>query len=324
MDTRSGLHGMAVSFVRDRRRPANQELMTSNCKMLSAISRSFPASTHGFSTTLMASMFSSAHLSANLSFQEFFKLVSFLNTGRPEVRSAFDGRAPPRMEQHPPAVLEFEEFAQELLADDSDVVGETTPGVGVFEELDLLQVPTECEAGDDCSKFNEALVSPSLADPPQRAARAPPSPTPKKRDRSTWNRAEDDFILNYYAEHGPLWREMSSTLAVELSCARSDDALRNRYDRLTTSRQDCASTSSETSSKSSGTQSGRPPRTAWTKEEDRLICETVRTWADGRAGWQHLSRRLPGRTAHAVRNRASRMLLESRRSELLEEGPSPR
>lgn len=323
--TRSGLHGMAVDLVRNRRLPANPEVMTSECEMLSVVCRAFSPSVHGFSTTLMASMFSSTHLSANLSIQDYFKLISFLHTGQPQVRSAFDG-CDLRMEE-PQAAIEFEEFAKDLLTGDSESVCEAHLNLDA-DEFEFLQVvlnnndDNDDEGGTVGFMTDEALVSP-LPEPPQRSPRAPPSPVPKKRDRSVWSRAEDDFVLDYYAEHGPLWREMSKALVAELSYARSDDALRNRYERLTLSRQDCASTSSESSSKSSTTHTRRPSRAAWTKEEDEKICATVSTWSKGRAGWQELARELPGRTPHAVRNRANRMLLESQRAQIVE-GLGPR
>lgn len=127
----------------------------------------------------------------------------------------------------------------------------------------------------------------------------------RKATRNDWTRDEDRFMCNFYKQHGPMWREMARAMATTLDhCViRSDDALRNRFARI--------SNTAPAIRRSTGSASiGSAPykRSNWTAEEDGVIVELVRT-RKGRFIWEEIGRKL-GRTPHAVRNRAARLAMK--------------
>ena len=102
---------------------------------------------------------------------------------------------------------------------------------------------------------------------------------------------------------------------------RSDDAVRNRWNRLKAEQgltgplaseapppaaKRAASTSSDGASK--------PERVSWTKAEDATILSSVQELGHK---WNKLAERLPGRTDHAIRNRFHRLqtMLEDKQRE---------
>jgi hypothetical protein len=363
---------MAIEFVRDRRNPTNPEVMHSECELLSALCKAFDPCIHGFSTTVMVSMFSLRHLVAKLGHAELFQMMSFLFTGKPQYRSAFDGTPTPTLMSL--TETDFEEFARDVLAqrdenvlslpgdadaanaaddaddamtgfdelfeEDIDVLAPTPIETSAFE-LPWLRESADVESEPESDVPSElesplgpplqplAVFHPSAATPEPKHTTASAWVAPQRRDRKEWTFAEDEFVLDYFARHGPQWREMSREMAKTMPHSRSDDALRNRHERILAhlhTHDSPSSDSSDVSSKSnhrprmSGAGGGgladRPPRASWTPQEDEIICDAVSLQAGGKPGWQALARKLPGRTPHAVRNRANRIVMESERANL--------
>jgi hypothetical protein len=140
-------------------------------------------------------------------------------------------------------------------------------------------------------------------------------------ERKHWSSQEDECIMGYYEKHGARWRDMARALAAETLSSRSDDALRNRHYRLTAHRDESSSTtSSESSSLTSSASKPRQKRVAWSISEDELILKMV-SISDERLSWQRVSELLPGRTAHAIRNRANRLFMERERTHIVNASP---
>lgn len=127
----------------------------------------------------------------------------------------------------------------------------------------------------------------------------------RKTTRNDWTRDEDRFMCNFYKQHGPMWREMARAMATTLdNCViRSDDALRNRFARISNT-----APATRRSSGSASSASAPYKRSSWTAEEDRVIIKIVRTMK-GKCIWEAIGRKI-GRTPHAVRNRAARLAMK--------------
>jgi len=158
-------------------------------------------------------------------------------------------------------------------------------------------------------------------------------------ERKEWTVSEDAIIRASVATHGCRWRKIAAQLP-----GRSDDAVRNRWNRLKDMGADSANASAGTavtaaadapvslplpagmapvsiggtagasaSSSSRGRSEGasKPERVSWTKAEDETILSSVRELGHK---WNKIAERLPGRTDHAIRNRFHRLqsLLEDR------------
>lgn len=116
------------------------------------------------------------------------------------------------------------------------------------------------------------------------------------RERRAWTSEEDECILNMVKEHGCLWRQHARTLQRTFGTRRSDDAIRNRWNRL---HFDCNA--------SKGPAPRRTPtllRKSWTSDDDAVIMRMVQR--HGRQ-WDTVQKALPGRTSHAIRNRFDRI-----------------
>ena len=145
-------------------------------------------------------------------------------------------------------------------------------------------------AADPPSPGPSSLV-PGAAD----AQAAPRSPTNDSEVRKDWSDLEDAEIVKGFAEFGQKWRAIAARLP-----GRSDDAVRNRWKRL-----EKAQRASDPGAPSEAHEAHkRPPRTAWSLEEDRTIVEMVE-----RLGfkWGKIEQVLDGRTPHAIRNRFYRL-----------------
>jgi len=88
---------IAVEMVRDRRRPSHPGLMQTTCPILGLVSASYPSSVHGYSTTIMASMFKLEYLVANLALSQMCNMAAYIFTGVPLQRSVYDGLRGQRM-----------------------------------------------------------------------------------------------------------------------------------------------------------------------------------------------------------------------------------
>ena len=131
------------------------------------------------------------------------------------------------------------------------------------------------------------------------------TPVVMKRVASAWSIEEDAFVVEFYNTHGGKWRKMSRAIKLELGTSRSDDALRNRRYRLVSENDGPISVASDSTTASRS----KPPRSPWTTLEDAVIVQTLKAW-HGRITWKAIARKLPGRTPHAIRNRAHRLASE--------------
>lgn len=130
-------------------------------------------------------------------------------------------------------------------------------------------------------------------------------------ERKEWSAAEDALIRSSVEAHGCKWR----IIAAELP-GRSDDAVRNRWNRLKEAQNAmgesgaeggaCAAKSSARPPRGSvhADSSDKPERVSWTRQEDETIVRSVNEFGNK---WGKIAARLPGRTEHAIRNRFSRL-----------------
>jgi hypothetical protein len=144
---------------------------------------------------------------------------------------------------------------------------------------------------------------------------------PKHRNtmgRKDWSAQEDQTILEEVAKVGQKWRLIAAKLP-----GRSDDAVRNRWKRLTGAHSHTSAAAAQVADALGLTSDGGPPkpkaskprapkadgaakteRLAWSVAEDDLIVKSVQEMG---LKWGKISELLPGRTAHAIRNRFHRL-----------------
>jgi len=150
-------------------------------------------------------------------------------------------------------------------------------------------------------------------------------------ERKEWTASEDELIHSSVLAHGCKWRIIAAQLP-----GRSDDAVRNRWNRLKEAQAPKApsaalgmalgleadgepSMASAEGSVSAGKgaarkargssldeegSSSKPERISWSRQEDETIVSSV---AEIGHKWGRIAQRLPGRTEHAIRNRYSRL-----------------
>ena len=165
---------------------------------------------------------------------------------------------------------------------------------------------------------------------------AAPNPAGSRNgpERKEWTAAEDEIIQSGVAMFGCKWRRIAAQLP-----GRSDDAVRNRWNRLKEARDgplpaegvegeaapqparrrasgggrkapagsssDGAATSGPPAADgSTPTKGAKPERMSWTKVEDATIVNGVQELGHK---WYQIAQRLPGRTDHAIRNRYHRL-----------------
>jgi len=162
-----------------------------------------------------------------------------------------------------------------------------------------------------------------LAEPPAAAPAAPasystaltvaPPAAPMGRngaERKEWTTVEDDIIRELMSVHGCKWRRIAAQLP-----GRSDDAVRNRWNRLKELSGDGPPSlpsglispppiARRNTSSSSDLSASKPERVSWTRVEDETILLSVQELGHK---WNKLAERLPGRTDHAIRNRFHRL-----------------
>jgi len=141
--------------------------------------------------------------------------------------------------------------------------------------------------------------------------------------RKEWAADEDEYIIRCVKELGSRWRVIASALP-----GRTDDAVRNRWNRLQELQRDTSSsdddaggpgpeveamlcdtgvsfeTSDEAPNQAPDLSRISAERTQWSETEDAKIIAAV-----GELGhkWNLIADALPGRTEHAIRNRWSRL-----------------
>ena len=143
-------------------------------------------------------------------------------------------------------------------------------------------------------------------------------------ERLSWSLEEDAQIVASVREHGCKWRLIASMLN-----GRSDDAVRNRYNRVKDlpvhnggrpapppapapppkPKPPPAPTapkpaSSGASADGSNDDEDKPERVSWSRKEDETIVRSVSELGNK---WHKIAARLPGRTEHAIRNRFARL-----------------
>lgn len=136
-------------------------------------------------------------------------------------------------------------------------------------------------------------------------------------ERKEWTAEEDEIIHTSVLIHGCKWRRIAALLP-----GRSDDAVRNRWNRLREQQPGApalpAGAASAPAAKRTASASSegvsKPERVSWTKAEDATILNSV---AELGHKWNKLAERLPGRTDHAIRNRFHRLqtMLEDKQRE---------
>lgn len=181
----------------------------------------------------------------------------------------------------------------------------------------------------------DALMQDSLMQEAHQAARRrqPPLPPPaaaaniaERVPRKEWSPEEDEFIIKSVDDNGCRWRHIAASLP-----GRSDDAVRNRWNRLrglpdfsghqahpvkghsvhgTHHRKKKSAAPGLGWADSSYVQMDlspekiKPDRTSWKPKEDAIIAQSV---AELGHRWYLIAERLPGRTDHAIRNRWHRL-----------------
>lgn len=115
--------------------------------------------------------------------------------------------------------------------------------------------------------------------------------------RLTWTAEDDELLFLSLHEKGRSWREIAQKA---FDGSRSEDAVRNRYERLQTRSQ--ISDLPKRENKSINTHTKRK----WSVEESQMLTEMV--LGSFKKKWKYISTNLD-RDVQGVRNRWSRMLL---------------
>ena len=200
-----------------------------------------------------------------------------------------------------------------LLPTGTEVVLPSGAMVSLFEAgLNSQGIP-EVKAIDVANE--STMVQPLTADPPtllkpiHLGAR-------NALERKEWSSQEDQLILDGVVEFGCRWRKIAARLH-----GRSDDAVRNRWNRLkgaanvgtndgssedmsTKRKTAMAATPLETGGELSSGETKRVERLSWTHQEDAVIMSLV---SECGHRWNQIAKHLPTRTEHAIRNRWHRL-----------------
>lgn len=115
-----------------------------------------------------------------------------------------------------------------------------------------------------------------------------------RRSRREWTEREDEVIVTMHRSIGSKWRTISDCLS-----ARSEDAVRNRWNRLMHKKVQSSKTARI------DREGGSSRRVSWTTDEDDAICDYVSICGQS---WRDMHELLlPHRSSHAIRNRFMRL-----------------
>ena len=138
---------------------------------------------------------------------------------------------------------------------------------------------------------------------------APRGERSNERTHGDWSAEEDAVICKAIGLVGCKWRAVAAMLP-----GRSDDAVRNRWARLLREGRSVAppadgfvkvKTNRTANNKTKHPRpAGVAARQCWTREEDSLILESVDKMG---TKWGRISKLMPNRTEHGVRNRYNRL-----------------
>jgi hypothetical protein len=138
----------------------------------------------------------------------------------------------------------------------------------------------------------DAVDSPSEEEPVSPFAQPVPIPPRAMLQPRQHSEATDSLLKLLFEKHGPQWRMFREVMIDELGVCMSSDALRNRWIRICEANRHKPVERREYAS-----------RVAWTDEEDSLLLHALAA----EHSWERVAARVPGRGAHACRNRLSRM-----------------
>lgn len=224
----------------------------------------------------------------------------------------------------------------ELFATPDILLGVEAPLSAALPAPPILPEPIIDEMAHD-GTFSDVVELPlpvkdsARSTPPVAAAEKPsataaslgekPSVSRNVAERKEWTAAEDELIRTSVQNHGCKWRVIASLLP-----GRSDDAVRNRWNRLLEAQSPRTtvtelgrdlSEGSTSSAKGGGIRrprgssvgadgepAAKPERVSWSRQEDDTIVRSVGEFGHK---WGKIAQRLPGRTEHAIRNRYSRL-----------------
>ena len=204
----------------------------------------------------------------------------------------------------------------DVFADDGDAVGGSLSPTAALQAdgtanaalLSTLALPNatadfsgllELQPTHDCAIAADLSDSDFASSPPHT-----PGVSPAARDRARggraarrkdWSADEDEMILHGVRELGPRWRTIAARLPL-----RSDDAVRNRWLRLSGKVEPNAPRASRAIARD------EQRRVGWSAKEDAIILQAVAAVGNK---WGLIAKMLPSeRTEHAIRNRHARII----------------
>lgn len=119
-----------------------------------------------------------------------------------------------------------------------------------------------------------------------------------QNSRRRWSTEEDIFISDAvsHSPAPPPWRQLARDMYAAFGTYRTDDAIRNRWKRLSATPEDLFTK----------TNNNCEPRVYWSRIEDEQL---IRLVSEEGLKWRRFKPFFPGRTIHSIRNRYNRLSL---------------